>query len=89
MNIVDGVSKIWERGKDAWGNYQSYDDNCESIQTLVTDFLEKAKEKGEILDFASDSVSFDCGPASEPGAYFFSWIEKNGKLEVMTYEWEN
>ena len=93
MNVFEEVQKIFQKGKNEWGNYQSFDvssASCgEEIGVLVSNFLEEAKERKEILDYTTDSASFDCGPSSNPGIDFFAWVNKDGTLESISYEWEN
>ena len=90
MDIFEELQKIFQRGKNQWGNFESFDSvTGDSIETLVTDFLEEAVTTRQIKDFSIDTCSFDCGPASEPGACFIAWVESNGKLNSTMYEWLN
>ena len=87
MNIYKELNEIFERGKNEWGEYNSYADGDmeKDIAILCEEYLKNLKQSNIISDYATNSYIEDNGWKGET---FFVWLPI-GKttLESTYYSW--
>lgn len=60
--------------------------NEESLATAIKKFLEQNEN---VTQFEVTNETLFDSPGYETGAVFAAWVESNGQLNSVTYQWEN
>lgn len=66
------------------GNIFRYD----SEDNYIVDVLNSLFEENNISQYSVGEDIFFDSPGYDTGAIFIAWIELNGKLETLVFQWE-
>ena len=83
LDIVDIVE---DKFVDENQRIRKYSNDEESLEEAIEKFLEQNEN---VTQFEVTNETLFDSPGYETGAVFAAWIESNGQLNSVTYQWEN
>lgn len=69
---------------DEDGNIFRYDNE----DNYIVDVLNSLFEENNISQYSVDEDTFFNSPGYDTGAIFIAWVELDGKLETLIFQWE-
>lgn len=81
LNTIDVVEKDFADGD----KIRQYSSSGKSLAEALEEFFENCEEVEQYT--VTDETIFE-SPGYDTGVVAASWIEKGGKLNMITYQWE-